>query len=125
MTLEGLVRLSLWITAPFNLLVGFAFAVPGSLPGQILMLPEFPISFYTVFAGAMVAFFGGVYIWLALQKEIIKPLLAVGAIGKALAVIIAVSFFFAGGFAWLPTLFISGDLAFVALWGYFMTRRND
>ena len=125
MSLERLVRISLWVTDPFNLLAGFVFAMPGSALRQLLMLPESPVSFYTIFAEAMVALFGGVYIWLALQAEINKPLLSVGAIGKALAVLIALGLFFDSNFAWLPTLFISGDLVFVVLWGYFIVRRSD
>ena len=123
--MERLVRISLWVTAPFNLLAGYLFAFPSSALAGLLMMPASPTNFYTLFAGAMVALFGFMYIWIAQQGVIVRPLLAVGAIGKTIAVMISVSLFVTGNLAWLPTLLISGDLLFASLWGYYLIASRS
>lgn len=124
MSLEQVVRASLWVTAPFNFLAGYLFAVPNSAFAQVLQLPGSEVSLYTLMSGALIAMFGGCYIWLAMQERLHAPLLFVGASGKLLAVLIAWATFLTGGLALLPAVLISGDLLFVGLWFYFLSKRS-
>jgi len=123
-TPDSWVRLSLWVTAPLNLVAAFAFAFPGSGLGQFVGLPADAQLFFTVFSGAMVGLFGCVYLWLALQPEIVRPVLCIGACGKSLAVVTAVSLYAAGHLTGTAALRLCGDLVFVVLWfAYLMQHR--
>jgi hypothetical protein len=76
-------RRVLWSTAVLNLGAAVLFTFPDSLPGRILGLPATVPLLYRVLVGLFVALFGGVYAWLAVQATIDRPLVALGAIGKA------------------------------------------
>lgn len=119
MKLSSAVRISLWISAPANLIVAAALAFPSSSLGSILELPETHL-FYGALSSAMVGLFGAAYGWLALQPEIDRPLLCVGACGKFLAVLISISLFTAGELSGVTAAAISGDLVFVVLWSAFL-----
>jgi hypothetical protein len=118
-----MIRISLWVTAPFNLAVGYALAFPASSLSSVMGLPPQPPSYYTLFTGGLVALFGCVYFWLARQDALNGPVLFIGASGKLLAVTIAWIAFAAGQFPLLTALLISGDLIFVALWFLFLSKR--
>ena len=122
--MEQLVRISLWVTAPFNLVAGIAFAWPSSALGQLLTLPENVPAFYALFSGGMVLLFGLVYLWLAAQKVLVPALLCVGAAGKLLAVTIAVALYLAGSASGLFATVIAGDLLFVFLWISYLIRHS-
>ena len=120
--LEAFVRTSLWVTGPLNLLAAAAFAFPASGIGTVLELPVEAHPFYTLFSGSFVGLFGLIYLWLARQTPIVRPLLLAGACGKTMAATISLSLFSAGQLSGLTTTLISGDLAFAALWFYFLSR---
>ena len=94
--MEQLIRVSLWVTAPFNLIAGVAFAFPTSALGQLMTLPASVPTFYALFSGGMVFLFGIVYLWLAMHKPLERALLCVGACGKLMAVTIALALYAAG-----------------------------
>lgn len=116
MTLDRAVRISLWVTAPLNLVAGFTFAFPGSALGSVVELPHPTHGLYAALSGGMVALFGAVYFWLALQTEIHRPLLFLGAAGKSLAVLVALSLFANGQLPAVTTSLLCGDTAFALLW---------
>jgi hypothetical protein len=118
-TLSSAVRISLWISAPANLIVATAIAFPSSSLGSLLELPE-THPFYGMLSGAMVGLFGVAYGWLALQPGIDRPLLCLGVCGKLLAVLISISLFMAGELSVVTAAAISGDLVFVVLWSAFL-----
>ncbi len=124
MSLDQIVRISLWITAPFNLIAAYAFAFPESGLGQILGLPYPSHPLFTLFSGSMVGLFGVMYAWLALQNAIVRPVLAFGATGKTIAVAIALYLYLGGLLSSTLILLISGDLIFAALWLYYLTSRR-
>ena len=123
MSVERIVRISLWVTAPANLAAASAFAFPSGMLGSILQLPA-THPFYAMFSGALVGLFGLVYLWLALQAEINRPVLFIGACGKLLAVLISVSLFAASQLSGAAAFVISGDLVFVALWTTYLLRQR-
>lgn len=123
MTLERLIRVSLWVTAPANLIVGYAFANPAGDLGRLLGLPDAP-AFYALFSGSLVALFGLVYIWLSTQPVLNRAVLCVGGLGKLIAVLVASTLFFVDEFSGTAALLISGDLVFVALWALYLARER-
>lgn len=110
-----LLRLALWTTAPANFAVAALLLVPGSAAGRLLGLPAQVPMLYAALLALFVALFGATYVWLALQAEISRPLLALGALGKFLAFLITAALW-AQGLAPDPwaALFI-GDLLLAAV----------
>ncbi len=125
MTLPGLVRLSLAITAPFNVLAGIAFAWPASVIGQFNGMPPTSNPFYGWMAGGVIAIFGFAYATMAWSGVFSRGLLAVGAAGKTFAVIIS---WIAASTALLPTstaVFMTGDLIFASLWVWYLLQTKQ
>ncbi len=125
MTLEKLVRVSLGVTAPFNLVAAVAFAWPSTWLGGVLGLPTDVHPFYAYLSGALVGLFGPAYLWLALSTRLSRPLLCVGACGKSLAVLIAWGLYLSNDLAGVTAFVISGDIAFAGLWFYFLATTSS
>lgn len=114
-----LLRFGLGLSAAANFGVAALLLVPGSAPGQLAGLPESAPVLYSSLLALFVALFGGVYAWLAGQVEIVRPLLALGAIGKALAFTVGLALWLAGLASSRWTALMVGDLllaAWFALW---------
>lgn len=124
MNLTRVVRISLWITGPANLLAAYAFAFPSSAIGILLELPQQSSLLYTLFAGVFVGMFGLAYIWLATQPTFNKPLLLFSAAGKTMAVLIALVTYALGNLSGVTSLVISGDMLFAGLWFFWLLRNN-
>jgi hypothetical protein len=74
---------------PFNFIVAGLLFFFGSVRGQFFGLPaEVPL-FYSATLCFVIALFGVVYGWLVMQNEILAPMLALGAIGKAAVFVMA------------------------------------
>lgn len=82
---NAIVRGALAISTPFNLAAAFVFAFPDSALGRLQSLPSDAPALYRALVALFLVLFAGAYAWLAVQKEISRPLLALGAIGKAVA----------------------------------------
>ena len=114
------VRWSLFLTSPFNLLAGYAIAVPSSPIGIGLGLPPHATDFYTMLSGALVGLFGLAYFWSGLQAQPPRAVIAIGACGKLSAVLISTTLYLTGSFSGMALIIISGDLLFVGLWFYWL-----
>ncbi len=81
MTADRLVRLALWASVPLNLL-GMALFLSAAVghPSPLLPLPLPP--FYAAQLALVIGLFAGVYVWLARQPVILRPLLLVATLGK-------------------------------------------
>lgn len=112
---ESTVRMSVWLTVPFNIVGAIAFAFPTSLPGKLVGLPEAPM-IYTVFVGLLIALFGAKYAWIAWQPVINRPLLAFGAVAKIAVAVVSTWLWFNGECTLPMLLAASGDLAFGVFW---------
>jgi hypothetical protein len=82
---NAIVRGALAVSTPFNLAAAFVFAFPGSALGQLQGLPSDAPALYRALVALFLVLFAGAYAWLSVQKQISRPLLALGAIGKAVA----------------------------------------
>jgi len=109
------IRKSIWATVPFNLLGATAFAFPQSFPGRLLQVPDAP-AVHAFLLGFIILTFGLMYLWIALQPEINRPLLAFGAVGKVGVFLIGLALFIVGRAPFMMAFGLLGDLAFGSLW---------
>lgn len=82
---NAIARGALAVSTPFNLAAAFVFGFPNSALGRVQGLPADPPALYRALVALFLVLFACAYAWLSLQKEISRPLLALGAIGKAAA----------------------------------------
>jgi hypothetical protein len=114
---ERILRRALWASAFFNLGGALMFAFPASV-GQLAGLPVPVPPIYSVMIVMFVLLFGGSYAWLARQPRIVRPMVAMAAIGKASAFATFLVFWFLGHLPGLAVLAISGDLAFAVVFAW-------
>lgn len=112
---EATIRKSVWASVPFNCLGATAFAFPQSLPGRLLQVPDAP-AIQSFLLGFIILVFGLMYLWIAVQPEINRPLLAFGAIGKVGVFLIGAVLCVLGKAPLMLALGLVGDLAFGSLW---------
>ena len=124
MKIDSLVRVSLWTTAPLNILVAAGIAFPSGWVGSTLHFPPASHDFYTLLAGSLVGLFGCAYAWAALQPVISRPLLLLGGGGKLTAAIVAGWLYRQGQLHEILAVLIAGDLLFVILWLYYLVRAS-
>ena len=112
---DDFIRRALWATAFMNLGAGLIFAFPGSMLGQVAGLPADTPALYRGTVALFVILFGGTYAWLARQLHINRPMVGLGAIGKA-------AFFTLTAGLWLfdavparLVLVAAGDIVFAGL----------
>jgi hypothetical protein len=113
-------RMSLWISFPLNLGVAYVFARPESWVGQVLELPQSVDPLYAGFSAFMVALFGFVYAWLALQANLRQPLLVVGAIGKTGVFFLVAALWLTGSVSTPVVGLASIDLVLALCWIFWM-----
>ncbi len=114
------IRPALFTAALLNFSAALAFAFPASL-GQPFGLPIAP-PLYAALVALFVALFGASYAWLALQATINRPLLTLGAMGKASACVLFFALWLAGEASLLIMAGGLGDLALAALFFAWLRR---
>jgi len=91
---DRVVRAALWASVALNVL-GVGVFVPLALGRASPLLPIAASPFLAGQVGFIIGLFGGVYVWLARQPTLHRPLLVVGGLGKlgffGLAVVYAVA----------------------------------
>lgn len=107
-------RRILWLAAFANTSGGLLFAFPASAPGQLAGLPAHVPATYRALAAVLVWLLGGTYAWLAVQPVIVRPMVAFGAIGKALAFFTFVALWLGSAATFRSVALMSADLAFAA-----------
>lgn len=78
---ERIIRSALWSTVALNAVGTVIFSVP-ALGGTSAFLPVEVPRFFAAQLGFVIALFCGVYAWLALQPQVNRALVVVGALGK-------------------------------------------
>lgn len=108
------IRRLLWASAAFNLGGAMAFGFPASV-GQLMGLPADVPALYRALAALFVLLFSGSYAWLALQPQIVRPMVAFGAIGKSSFFVLILLFCLFGALPVGSLLPASGDLVLAVL----------
>jgi CHASE2 domain-containing sensor protein len=92
--------------------------------GHLLELPQSSHPFYSYMSGSIIALFGLVYVWLALQPIIVRSVLLIGTSGKLIAVLISFGLTISGDLSPIVATAIAGDLLFVGLWIYYLMQTQ-
>ena len=114
--MTAVVRITLWLSCPFNLIAAWLFVRPASVLGQFLGMPIDVPSLYSLVVGFLICEFGVTYAWLALQKHIHRPLLAFCAIGKSGVFAIVLLLWLSADISGRLVLLASGDLVLALIW---------
>ncbi|HEY1076672.1 MAG TPA: hypothetical protein VGE51_08270 [Fontimonas sp.] len=113
---DRLVRATLWISVPFNLLVAVMLLFPASRIGALLDLPTPVPPLYAALSSMFVAAFGLLYAWMPLQKSLNREMLAFVSLCKTAAFLAALSLWLSGLGSGMLALAAVGDLVFAAIW---------
>ena len=95
MSQDRLIRSALWIAVVLNA-TGVLIFAPAALGFAANMLPLPAPRFYAAQVAVTIALFGGTFLWLALQREIDRPLVVVGGLGKLGFFALAVAYWLGG-----------------------------
>ncbi len=115
-------RFTLALSCPFNLLAALLILQPDSPPGRWLGLPADVPVLYAALAAYLIAAFGLLYAWMASRPRPDRPLLAFASLAKA-GVFFLVLALWLGSFAPPACLLAaSGDLGLAAFWGWWLLR---
>lgn len=115
-TSTRLLRITLWISIPFNLGAAGVFALPSSAPGQLLGLSPSVDPVYVALCCFMVALFGLTYAWLAMQPRVDRPMLCLAAVGKSGVFVLCVGLWLFGNASGALVAAASGDLLLAIVW---------
>ena len=116
MPTTSLVKQTLGLSVPFNMLAAYLLAFPASAPAQLVELPTPVPALYTALTAFLVVLFGAMYAWMAIQEEVPRQFLFLGIIGKTGVFVIAAALWLASANSGRLVLLASGDLAFAMLW---------
>lgn len=122
MTPDKVVRTTLWVTVAFNAVAAYGVAYPASLVGQLMGLPTEVPALYSVLLAWMVAAFGGMYAWLALQKVISRPLVGFSGIAKSGVFILTFLLWISGHIGGMAVLITTGDLLFASIFFWWLIK---
>ena len=117
---DDFLRRALWTTVVFNLGGATLFAFPSSPFGQLAGLPQSVPLIYRAFLALFVLLFAGAYAWLARQPTIDRPLVALGAIGKAGAFAVVFVLWVVGEVPGIGVLGFVGDLIFAGIFTWWL-----
>lgn len=114
---DRVVRGALWATVALNALGVIVFALP-AFGAHSALLPVPVPRYFAAQIGFTIALFGGVYVWLAVQPRINRPLVVVGGLGKLGFFAITLIYALAGDLPMSMALNATPDLALAAtfLW---------
>ena len=122
---DKFVRRAMQISVVFNLGGALLFAFPGSVLGRIAGLPASVPGLYCAMLAFFVALFGGTYAWLAVQRDIDRPLVAFSAIGKSGAFFTILGFWIAGEVPARGVVLGTGDLVLAAVFAWWLIVTSD
>lgn len=116
---DRFIRNVLWVSVGFNLLGAMAFLFPETV-GQLSALPLPVPRLFTWLLASMVLLFGGMYAWLAMQLEINRPLLTIGAICKGLVFCVFSVCWLLDDVPFLSVVGASGDLVLAGIFTWWL-----
>jgi len=116
---DDLIRRIFAASAVFNLGGALMFAFQDTV-GRLAALPVPVPVVYRVLLALFVLLFGGAYAWLSRQSNIDRPMVVFSAVGKASSFFATVACWLAGAAPAIAVLAITGDLAFAALFTWWL-----
>ncbi len=119
-----LVRVTLGLSCPFNLLAAGLILLPASAPGAWLGLPPDVPLLYAALAAYLIAAFGLLYAWMASRPWPDRSLLAFASLAKAGVFVLALVLWLGGAAPPACLLGASGDLGLAALWSWWLLRSS-
>jgi hypothetical protein len=122
---DRMMRRVLWFSAVFNLSGATIMALPSSAIGQWLNLPRSVPLLYSAYVAFFVVLFAGAYAWIACQRVIDRPLIAVAAVGKAGIFFITLFLWIIGEAAGRGLLAVSGDLTLSVIFVWWLLGRRQ
>jgi hypothetical protein len=123
--MTSVVRATLWLSFPFNLVAAWVLVSPSSELGHFVGVPAQVPSLYSLVLGFLICEFGVTYAWLALQKHINRPLLVFCAIGKSGVFVIALLLWLTADVSGRLVLMASGDLMLALVWFSWLFNRQN
>ena len=120
MNRDRILRRALWFSVPYNIGGAALFAFPSSPFGQFAALPTSVPLLYHALLGFFVLLFGGAYAWLAMQREIDRPMVALAAIGKAGVFTLILVLWMVGSAPARGVLAAGGDLVLAAIFAWYL-----
>lgn len=123
MSKDKIIRGTLFTTTVFNFVVALMLAFPITI-GKLAQLPEPASFFYTSLMSMLVALFGGAYAWLALQKQINRPLLTFATIGKTGVFIVSLYYWLAGQITFFVFTVAIADLIFASIFVWWLVSKT-
>ncbi len=118
-------RQILWAAAIYMLGGALMFAFPGSPLGKFAAMPADVPLIYRVFTALFILAFAGMYAWLAMQPAMVKPMVWLGAIGKAAAFLAVLALWLAGQATPSVVFIFSGDPVFAALFVWWLLGAGN
>jgi hypothetical protein len=116
---ERTIERILWAAAVFNLGGMMVFAFPESV-GQLAGMPVPVPRVHSALLAAFVLIFAGMYAWAASDREVRRPLVWLGAIGKASAFTVVLVCWLLGEASSSSLGAMSIDLVFAALFAWWL-----
>lgn len=113
---DRIVRITLWISVPFNLAVAAMLLFPASAPSALLGLPPVVPPLYAAISALFVFMFGLAYAWMATRPAIPRELLGFSAICKSSVFVMALILWGLGHDDGRTVLTAVGDLLLAAIW---------
>ena len=121
---DKLVRITLWMSVPFNFGAALMVVFPAVPLWVFLGLPQAPL-LHVALLSFVIAGFGVVYGWLALQPQIVRPLLACGVFGKGGVFVLIAGLWLAGAARVGVFAVALVDLAFALVWGRWLLASRS
>jgi hypothetical protein len=120
-TPDRVIRAALWATVALNALGVFVFA-PLALGHPSPLMPIEVPPYFAAQLGYTILLFGGVYAWLATQREINRALVVVGGLGKLGFFALTLAYALAGDLPLLMAMQATPDLVFAGIFLWWARR---
>jgi hypothetical protein len=121
---ETWLRRMLWLAALVNLAGAALFAFPASPPAQLAGFPAQVPAAYRAFCAGFVLLFGGSYAWLAGHRPLVRPMVVVGAVGKAGAFFLMAALWLGGAMPLRSVALLGADLGLAAGFSWGLAGRR-
>jgi hypothetical protein len=113
---DRLVRITLMISVPFNLIIAWMLLFPASALGALMQLPADVPMLYAALSAMFVAAFGLLYAWMPMQPVINREMLAFVSLCKASAFAVALTLWLLGLGGGTAALAAVGDIVLALIW---------